>query len=273
MSSQTSEAALRAFDQAEFVIVSTRTHKSFTSAKLNQLFREAPTVDGEGLVIPDWDQVQDCNADLLEGENAVLRRADQAHRVNLVKSSQLRRERRQRIDDLKTWHRDLRKTFEGTYGDKALPLVGLDAPPTTRFRAFQEQVVEVVERMRDPELASRLPPPRSGQKPVDLESVAQALADQIAELDKGMKAIKQMRKRLDKSLIAKREALKHHRRIYVNVAHVQEGYYRMVGLDALADRIRASIPRRSQPQPDDEPQPDDAPEKDSPSTSSEEETS
>ena len=260
MASQTSQAALYSLDQADFLIDSTRTHKSFVSAKLDPLFRVTPLGDGgEGVSTPDWDQVQDSNANLLEAKSAELRRADQAHRVNLVKSSQLRRERRQRITDLKNWHRDLRKTFEGTYGADALPLVGLDAPPKIRFRAFQEQVMEVVERMRDPDLARRLPPPRAGQKPVDLESVAQALEDQLDELDKGMKAIRRLAKRLHKTLLTKKEALKEHHRIYASVANIQKAYYRMVGLDELADRIRLSL-RRSSPQSGDEPQTDGEPE-------------
>ncbi len=87
---------------------------------------------------------------------------------------------------------------------------------------------------------------------------SQALEDELAELDRGMKAIRQLAKRLHKTLMAKEDALKAHRRIYTSVANVQKGYYRMVGLDApsgalLVDADIASrlckTPRRTELSP------------------------
>ncbi len=70
-----------------------------------------------------------------------------------------------------------------------------------------------------------------------------------------MAAIKRMRKQVDASLVVKRETLKRHRRLYLNVARIQEGYYRLAGLDELADRIRSREPgRRKQESSGDQPE-------------------
>ncbi len=65
-----------------------------------------------------------------------------------------------------------------------------------------------------------------------------------------MEAIKGIRKRLDASIVARDETRRRHRRIYANVARVQEGLYRLAGLDDLADRIRVTEPSPRQKKED-----------------------
>jgi hypothetical protein len=79
-----------------------------------------------------------------------------------------------------------------------------------------------------------------------MEADVRALVDLMA-------ALTVVRKRTDESLVAKRQALARHHRRYLNVARVQEAYYRLAGLDELADRIRPfkRSPRRP-PEPADE---------------------
>lgn len=45
----------------------------------------------------------------------------------------------------------------------------------------------------------------------------------------------------DKAYAAKLAAQKRLNRLVVNIARIQEGYYRMAGLDNLADRMRLTI--------------------------------
>ncbi len=251
--SQMSNPALKSLDLAEFVVTSTRTQKPTVSAGLNQLFYPDPpqAVDGGASEVLDFDHIQDANADLLEKWSWEVRRTDQEHRHNLVRAKELRRQRKEVGGELREWHRGLRKSVEGTYGDDALPIVGLDAPPARRHVAVREQLSEVVERMRDQETPSRLPAAKAGLKPLDLKSIADALEIELRRFAEILKALKQRRKMATESRIARKNALKTHRRVYVNVAHIQEGYYRLVGLDDLADRIRtAGPPRRSAPKTD-----------------------
>ena len=246
MSSQTSKAALHSLDRTEFLVMSTRIQKPSVSGELAEIFRPVlPQGEGESPRMPDWDALQETHALLLETSAAEVRRTDQAHRLNKVRLSELRRGRRLLVAALKTRHRDLRSSFSGTYGKEALPLVGLDAPPERRFVAVREQQLEVLERMRDPQLTSQLPAPRSGQAALDLTAIAGAMEAEILELEAAVAAIQRMRKRVDAALVVKRETLRQHRRLYVNVARIQESYYRLAGLDELADRIRSpELPRR-----------------------------
>ena len=76
------------------------------------------------------------------------------------------------------------------------------------------------------------------------------------------------KKRRDDALIAKKAAVKRLRSLYANIARIQEGYFRLAGLEELADRIRLTIPRSSRRStPDTEPPPDSEPAQDSDTSS------
>ena len=245
MANQTTQATLRSLDQAEFLITSTLTSATMVSERLGEIFQELPpTGEGEEVSVPDWIQVQRSNAALLLRASQEVKNADKAHRLDKLEDRGLRRKRRQLIDRLKQRHRDYRKSFAGTYGEDSLGLVGLDAPPARRFVAVREQALEVLERMRTPELLARLPAPRSGQTAQDLVQLADDMEAEILEFEEVMAEIQQMHKRRDESLIQKREAMQRFRRIYLNVARVQESYYRIAGFDDLAERIRVADPAR-----------------------------
>ncbi len=257
MKSQTSKAALKSLDLTEFLVMSARTQKPTVSSRLAAIFLPA-SPDGEGASVPDWDLVQESHAVLLETSAGKVRHTDQVHRHNKVKLSEARRSRRKLVWKLKIRHRDLRSSFTGTYGKDALPLVGLDAPPELRFVAIREQQLEVLERMRNPELAARLPEPRAGQKALDLTELADAIEAEIRELEAATEAIRRLRKQVDESLVVKEEVLAQHRRLYLNVARILAGYYRLAGLDELADRIRSPERPRRRQEASDEPSGDSA---------------
>ncbi len=244
MKSQISRAALHSMDLTEYLIMSMRIYKPNVSIGLTGIFGP-PAGDGtgdgtgDGVPAPDWDQVQESYIGLLETSAKEVRRLDQVHRLNKVKLSEGRYQRARLVDELRIRHRDLRKSFSGTYGEDALPLVGLDAPPEDRYLAVREQQLETLERMRDPELSSRLPATRAGQAAFDLTALADAIETEILELEAAMEAIQRMRTQVDESKVVKDETLKQHRRHYVHVARIMESYFHLAGLDELIERFRA----------------------------------
>ena len=123
--------------------------------------------------------------------------------------------------------------------------MGLDAPPVRAFTALREQNLDMVERMRTPDLASRLGTPLAGQDPLKVDKLANGLEKSVQAFEKVTNDITDMIKIRDEALVAKKEAQKYQLRVLANVARIQEGYYRLAGLDDLADRIRVTIPKRS----------------------------
>ncbi len=240
MTSQTSKKALGILDKTEFAIMSTLTQNGTVSAVLvATLPAELPTPEGELIPMPDWQALQTYHAALLEQSADTARQADQTHRIHLVNVAQRRIERRQLVNAIETRHRDLRQSFRGTYGPDSLPLVGLDSPPAAAYLALREQQLEVAERMQDPKLAGMLPDPRAGQVALQPADLAKTVASGVEAFEQISDEIVRLRKVLDESLLAKRETLGKHRRLYINIVRIQESYYRLAGLDELADRIRA----------------------------------
>ena len=244
MTSQTSKAALWSFEQAEWLATSTQTQNPMVSGELDELYRSILPEGEEVPDLPDFKVVQSSNVLLLLHSADNVRRADQAHRKNLVELDNMRSRRRQMAEGFKQRYRDERKSFEGTYGEDSLAYVGLDAPPGLSFLAVREQLLEFRERLRDPETPGKLGNPLPGHSPVEPETLADAVDGEVSAYDTLMTDIRQQRKRADESLSVKKAALADHRRVVVNVARIQEGYYRLVGLDDLADRIRAARRRR-----------------------------
>ena len=242
---QTTQKTLKYLEETEFLATSIRTQKPTVNSELGDMYAEA-FPEGGGPPQPDWDGLQDANLALLERSAQKLRQAESDHRRDQLRLDQLRRDRKEQVGGLKAGHRALRTSFAGTYGVESQPLVGLEAAPARNYPAFRGQVKVASTRMRDPELVEQLPPPLHGQKPIDLESLATAQDGGIEQLDRTTLAIKAMQKQADESVLAKRRAQRRHRRVYVNVARIQEGLYRLAGLDELADRIRVTEPASRQ---------------------------
>lgn len=250
-----SKSAVRSLDKAEFVVHSTRTVQPSVTAKLQNVFSPLRGGEGEGTPTPDWDVAQEANAALLTHASREVRQTDEVYRAEQVKVSEVGRERRSQVDLFLSVYRDLRKSFEGTYGEDALPLVGLDAVPARSIPAVREQAAKVVDRMRSPDLIARLVP-RPGQKHLEIEELVDELEAQVRALNDAAEEYKRQRKVADQAFVAKEEALAFHRRVYVNVTRIQEAYCRLAGFDELARRIRAAeISRRSAPSDEPEPEP------------------
>ncbi len=241
MPSQTNKTALKQLAKTQYLVVSAKTQKPTVN---DRLAKSAPELfvegSGEAPPAPDWNHLQEWGIAALETSAEGVRQTDIVLRKSRIRLEDFRRDRDQRIDLIDAGHRALRQSFTGTYGVESLPLVGLDATPARALLPAREQMREVVDRMRDPQLASSLPEPVAGQKPIDLESVADARDGEIGDLEAKMDQIDELRKQTDEALVARDEALAKNRRVYSNVGRLLEGVYRLAGLDELADRIRAT---------------------------------
>lgn len=249
----TNKTALNQMEKTEFLVASARTQKPTVTDRLAKI---SPELFGEGFgeapPAPDWNQLQEWGIAALESSAQEMRRADRAHRKSRDRLGKARSDRNEKLQQLSTGHRALRQSFTGTHGPAALPLVGLDAVPARGLKAAREQMREVVGRMRDPRLTAELPEPRAGQKPIELESVAEARDSEIGDLETKMSDIDGLRKQTDEALVTRDQALAANRRVYSNVGRLLEGVYRLAGLDELANRIRATqrSARRDSSSPD-----------------------
>ncbi len=237
MSSQVHKKTLKQLHKIEFLVASVRTWKPTVDAQLDAAgFSDGASGPVPGA--PDWSRLQDWCVTELEGAADRLRRADRAHRDLRVLGDQARLDRDRQRGALEAGQRALRRTFSGTYGRAALPLVGLDAEPARGLAAVREQMREIVGRMRDGEIAGVLPAPRAGQQPVALEPLAGYWDVEVTALEERVTGLRELRKQAEEAMVARDRALKESRRVYANTGRMLEGLYRFAGLDALADRIR-----------------------------------
>lgn len=248
MSSLSTQGTLLGLDKAEYLETSTRTQKAAVSPRLAETFS---VVTPAGEEPTDWDKMQDLKADLLDHQRKVTRDAGNFHRSAKVKVKQIRRRRNRTANGLRLHYRGLKTNFEATYEIGVAELVGLDAPPERKPLAFREQLFDVVERMRDPSLVAKLGSPREGSSPLDLDALALDLEERVGTFDTVLAELTEAEKVRDEALVARNEARDQLRRVTVNIARIQEGYYRLVGLDDLADRLRLSI--RARPSRPEEP--------------------
>lgn len=255
MSSQMPKVAVRSLDKSEFVVASTMTAKSSVTAKLTEVYSPPQSLEGEGPPTPDFDAAQEANAALLRRSGSELRSKQQVYGALRVQVKKAFAQRNEQFNEVRRVHRDSRKSVAGTHGEEALLLVGLEAPPANTPSAEREQALEAVVRMRNPELAARLPEERAGQEPLDFERLANAFEAAVSKLDEAMAALKNAIKLADQALLARNEALAFHVRVYVNVTRIQEAYFRLAGFDDLAERIRAAEPSRRTEKPEETPEP------------------
>lgn len=251
MSSLTTKETIVLLDKAEYLGTTIRTHKARVTSKLDAVYDGLPAGDGgEGAQRVDWGQVQDSNAGLLETAVQDTRDAGHVHRLNKVKVSQLRQHRNAVIVDIRDRYNSLQLAVTAAYGPDKLEVVGLDAPLVKKYLGVREQCLELVERFRSPDVLERLGEPRANQPPLATNELADGMESDVRRFEEVYGELADMRKILQISMVAKDEAQDDLRRKYVNVARMQEGMFRIVGMDELADRIRVTIPSR--PKKDDE---------------------
>ena len=241
MPSQTNKSALKQLEKTEFLVVSAKTQKLMVNGRLAKAGPEIVDAgSGEAPPAPDWNQLQEWGIAALDQSAEEVRQTDRDLRKNRVRLRKARQDRNGKVKRVASGHRSLRQSFTGTYGPESLPLVGLDAEPARALLAAREQMREVVERMRDPQLTAALPEPVAGQQPIELATVADARDAELGDLEVKMAEIDGLRKQTDEALFVRGRALAKNRRVYSNVGRLLEGVYRLAGLDQLADRIRVT---------------------------------
>ncbi len=245
MSSETSKTALKQLNKVTYLATSIRTQKPIVNARLAALMPLIPSGDdtlGE-VQPPDWDHLQNWGIGSLDASADEVRQTDHTLREVLVRTGQLRIDRRKEVKEMSSDYRAVRRSFSGVYGSSALALVGLDAEPARGMLAIQEQVGELIVRMRNPELIAVLPAPRGGQAAPDLDALTAVWEARSQRFDDLTEEIAQLHRRAQELRVLLQEAHQRSKRLYANVGRLHEGLYRLAGLDELADRMRAT--RRS----------------------------
>lgn len=245
MSSPSTRETVTGLNKAEFLSMSTRTQLSTVSPQLGAIFSVLPP-RGEGEVPRqlDWNEVQLHNADLIEQAVLDVQQASQAYRFAKITVLDFARDRRDGFSGLQKRHRSHQKIMAGSRGKRGLTLTGLKAPPVTTMLGMREQSALVLRRYEDPSMPAKLiaipKEETSGPRP-DLEVLSQELKGDLGLFETAHNGWTQAKKVRDEAILARTAARKRLRRIVTNVARVQEGYYRLAGLDDLADRLRLTV--------------------------------
>ncbi len=259
MTSQTSKAALKQLQKTTHLVASIRTQQSIVNTRLATELAEIPGNDAaDAPDVPDWQHLQGWAIHSLDASADDVRRTDRTYRHHRVQRDQLRGERNTLVGGMSKDLRKVRKTISGVYGNEALPLVGLDAVPARGFLALREQVRTMIASMRDPRMVAELPQPLASQSPLELAALANAWQVRNAHLDELADEIARLHKLVQQSRLLVKESQRRARRLYANVGRLQEGLYRLAGLDDLADRMRVTHRAARQPptEPIVEPQPE-----------------
>ncbi|MEM7587404.1 MAG: hypothetical protein AAF560_28710 [Acidobacteriota bacterium] len=243
MSSNTSKTVLRELEKTSYLVTSIRATQPLVNARLAELPPLGPS-GGETEVAaaiqpPDWDHLQNWAIVSLESAGDEIRGTDHAMRQLRVRVLQLRADRRDEVRAMSSDYRAVRRTFTGVYGVEALALIGLDAEPARGVLAIREQIQELIQRMREPQLRATLPPPRAGQSAPDWDALTHGWQARLRRYDDLTASIDNLAKEAQELRVVLREVRSRNRRLYANVGRVQEGLYRLAGLDDLADRMRA----------------------------------
>lgn len=258
MSSPSTRETVTGLDKAEFLGTAIRTQLASVSPRLAEVFSLLPPRgEGEPPRQLDWDEVQVHNAELIEQAVVAAQEASQAYRVAKIRVADFAADRREANQGLRRRHRSHRKILNGSFGPRGLMLTGLDVPPVTTMLGMREQSILVLKRYEDPSLPDKLAaiPEEEVKGPLpDLAALASDLKADIEAFETAQDGWTRAKKVRDEAIVARTAARRRLRRIVTNLARVQEGYYRLVGLDDLADRLRLTVRRsRSRKAKTDEP--------------------
>lgn len=256
MGSQSKKKTLVLMDQVEFLTQSTITQMPLVSPALTEVYDVIEPIVGDGgeVRVTHWDLVQLTNAGLLTQATRLAFETSQIYRAKKAELSEFHRLRSLEVRGLSNLHSRQRASFLGSYKPELLPLVGLEVSGSKAYTAIRSRCQDSVNRMRNPGLLAQLGDPMPGTPILDFGLMAQSSEDALAKYDALVSRVTEGVKVRDEAFVALQETEDRLRGVYVNVARVQEGLYRLAGFKELADRIRKTIPVRK-PNSGEEPAP------------------
>jgi len=169
-----------------------------------------------------------------------------------VGDSSLREDREESFSELRPKLYRIRDLFRGALGPKGPRLVALDEGVETTYLALLYQVTYVHRRLNDPTLLE-------GQElwtPLDPLKLAELIEPEMSQLKTAIESLTAEQRATEEALLALRETQETSQRCYVQGARIVEGFYRLVGMDEEANRIRLARRRATTPPEDDGPLPE-----------------
>lgn len=129
--------------------------------------------------------------------------------------------------------------------------MGVTGPTPRQPVALVSQIRETVEFLRSPKVAT--PTIELDGVQIDLTTVGTDLGSAADRLDTVLTNLAQARKNAQTSRVAKNKAIERYDREFLWIARTLEGYFRLAGMDELAERIRPSARRAGRRAADAEP--------------------
>ncbi len=145
----------------------------------------------------------------------------------------------------------IRDLFRGALGPKGPRLLALEDGVETAPMPLLYQATYVHDRLLDPKLLEGL----ELWAPVDPVKLAGQLDPELTMLRTSTQGLTAERRSTEESLLALREVQATSQRSYVQGAKIVEGFFRLVGMDEEADRIRLARRQGTTPPPDGVPLP------------------
>jgi len=165
-----------------------------------------------------------------------------------VGDSNLREDREDSFSGLRPKLYRIRDLFRGALGLKGPRLVALDDGVETTYLALLHQVTYVHRRLSDPTLLE-------GQElwtPLEPLKLAELIEPEMKLLKTAIESLTAEQRATEEALLALREVQEKSQRCYAQGARLVEGFYRLVGMDEEANRIRLVRRRATTPPSDDE---------------------
>lgn len=175
-----------------------------------------------------------------------------------VMDSNFREARNDSFTELRPKLFRIRDLFRGALGQKGPRLVALDNGVETTYLALLHQVTYIHGRLTDPKLLE-------GQDlwlPLEPLKLAELIEPEMTQLKTAMDSLTAEQRATEEALLALREMQEKSKRCYVEGARLVEGFYRLVGMDEEANRIRLVRRRATAPPTDGDPLPEETPAED-----------
>lgn len=196
----------------------------------------------EGVGLPDLAVVFQTLLNLLHDAASRINDAGWQRRDEGTVDSKARRKRDEAAKGLRAKVQHVSNCIWNALGDDGLETVGLDKGIEPNPIAMLDQVIHMDRHLRDPALLA-------GEVRVGITLDPVALADSLepekSSLSDSLDTLTDEERATETALLEKDATVREVRRLYVAAAKVIEGFYRLAGLGAEADRLRLNARRRN----------------------------